>query len=169
MIWSCNLGIGVGAGLLSLLIPVSAASGQPITLNQEKVQKRVEKSLVYLRFWRDGAGNDKGSDLAGQGTGFVITDPNKRKWIATASHGFWTTDARKRVASVTYRLPKEKDFYACGTILLDEKHDLAMLSPNRAAPLNNTLALDWGTTDPKDGDLLLVVGSPSGLEFTPYS
>ena len=45
-----------------------------------------------------------------------------------------------------------------------------MLSPNGLYPLDKEIpALNWSDADPKDGDPLLVAGSPSGLSFTDYS
>jgi hypothetical protein len=127
-----RLGIVALTCLLSLVIPGPRAVGQPAVPNPRNIRATVQKSLVYLRIWREG--DNKGSELAGQGTGFVVTDADERKWIVTTSHGFWTSDAKKPVVSVTYRLPNAEKYSPCKSILLDEKHDVAMLSPSRVAP-----------------------------------
>jgi Trypsin-like peptidase domain len=160
--WS-SLGIGVVASVLSLVTAGTEATAQ--LANPAHTRARVEPSLVHLYFWEEGDANQKGSPLAGHGTGFVVTDPDNRRWIATTAHGFWTTDPKKMIVSVTYRLPWMTDSTPCLTQLIDKAHDVAMLSPNREFPLDDVPPLDWGTADPIDGDQLLVVGSPSGLEF----
>ncbi len=125
-----------------------------------EVQNKIEPSVVYLEFWPE-SGKEQGSP--GRGTGFVVSDPQKRNWIVTTAHSLAPTETGKKIATVRYRLSQQKIFATCLDVILDEKHDLAVLRPHPTYPLA-VPPLELHTDDRKIPTPLYALGSEWALK-----
>ncbi len=167
-----NRRIGHGIGFVISLLPFILGSAKLTAAADDlmpgQIESKVRQSLVNLYFY--GPSDGPSSLLLGTGTGFVVVGLGGRKWIATTAHGFWRRDTKAPpVVSVGYRCGKMKDSTRCSAYLVDDAHDVAMLTPGVPSDLKEIPALDWSTVDPKHNENLMVIGSPSGLVFTDYS
>jgi len=155
-----------------LLLVIGCSSGQLPTKTiqfadpEAALHTKVDQSIVYLQFWTEPT-KDGPSEVGGFGTGFVITDSNKNKWILTAAHSLAPVNSNKRIICVRYRLPNQGTFSYCGEAVVDETHDLAALRPNSGHPLAvPSLELYKGELPLKTK--LYAIGSASALSFTTY-
>lgn len=143
------------------------------TRTDEQVRDRVSESIAYLHFWTAGS-KDRVGELARYGTGFVIEDPRRNKWILTSAHAFRPVppsarESRERaIAMVEYRFAKQGDFQPCVEAILDESHDLAALRPE-PEHVKMVPALRVMDEIPRTPIKLFAIGSPSALPVTAYS
>lgn len=148
-----------------LATPLSGAA-QSAEL-EKSIQAKVAPSVVYLQFWT--AGTERGAEVGGYGTGFVIADSKQRNWILTAAHLLIAAGSKeqKKIEGVTYRLPRQETFVHCGEMIVDEKYDLAALSPHPRYPLE-VLPLRLHTVDLEGRVELYAIGSASALSVDMY-
>lgn len=164
-VWRMGLPV-VSAYVIFVLATPSLGVAPPADL-EKSVQAKVEPSVVYLQFWT--AGNANGSEVAGYGTGFVIADSKQRRWIHTAAHSLTAAGSKgqKKVESVWYRLPRQEKFVECGKMIVDEKYDLAALSPHPHYPLA-VPPLRLHTGDLERRATLYAIGSATALRVDMY-
>jgi S1-C subfamily serine protease len=129
---------GCGLGLVLLAAPPAPA------LPLQEVLKTASPSVAHLSI-RDSKGEEEGS-----GSGFVISEDGK---LATNFH---VVEDAERIVAV---FPEGKEVEVVGVRSFDEESDVAIvqLKPGKYPPLK------LSATPAKQGDEIVVIGSPLGL------
>ena len=99
------------------------------------LKAKVEPSVVYMEYFVAGKDGQL-PELKSFGTGFVISDPKGEKWILTSAHSLQPTSDKRKVIDVKYRLINQQRPASCGSVIVDQEHDLAVFAPHNQYPLN---------------------------------
>lgn len=112
--------------LLLCLAPCAASNA--LAASADALEKKLLPSVVYLQFWTEAT--KEAATCAGNSTGFIIKDPSNRKRILTTAHSLAPTNYGRAITSVKYRLHNDSSWTRfCSDALVDESHDLAVLTP----------------------------------------
>lgn len=145
--------------LLTVLAALAAAGLPALAQTGPTFDRaRVERAVARLRVWGRGR-------LEASGTGFVVNGPGGKRWIVTSAHVLAPSEPGKPVTVVQYLLPGMRRFADCGQVLVEERHDLALLQPDPSFPLTEALpVLGDDEREPALNDTIYTLGSPGGLD-----